>query len=575
MNEYTNNSRATGTHTPNEPGAGLAPDGRLETRALSPDGASPRLLAIGDSETADRVRQVLEGTLHAHLDTAADEQTALALMARRPYDLILLLAPPAGDAAAACRRLRAANQQVPLLVLATAGGEGDLIATLAAGADRYLERSVKDVELRAHCAALLRSYGSVAATDVPVAAVPTTVAPPVARVPPALPTPASHRFRGIGGVLSWLRRRGGHTGMAAALVLAGALGTHALETNQTPTAVAASASTTAALTTVTAASIDAATEQAFAVAGPSVVYVENVGVGSGSGVIYDSTGDIVTNAHVVAGATTIRVTLASGKTYTAKLVGTDTADDLAVIHISTTGLPAAHFAAVGTYKVAQEVLAIGSPLGLQESVTSGLISALGRTVQEENGAYLPNAVQTSAPINPGNSGGALVTLDGTVVGIPTLEASDPQNNNGGAAQGIGFAVSSSRVTYIAKQLIATGTVAHTGRAYLGVSAADAATAQAQSPYFGGGFGGGNGGGATPATVQGALVEQVAAGSPADQAGLQQGDVITAVNSKTINGSDDLLSALANAKPGQTLTLTVNRGGTTLTVHATLGELPAS
>jgi S1-C subfamily serine protease len=318
------------------------------------------------------------------------------------------------------------------------------------------------------------------------------------------------------------------------------------------------------------------TQHAFAVASPSVVYVDSVGLGSGSGVIYDSSGDIVTNAHVVSGAQRLTVTLSTGKTYTAKLVGTDTADDLAVIHINATGLPAAHFATAGSYTVAQTVLAIGNPLDLQQSVTSGLISALNRTVQESNGAYLPNAIQTSAPINPGNSGGALVDLTGAVVGIPTLEATDPQNNNGGAAQGIGFAVPSSRVTTIAQQLISTGKVAHTGRAYLGVAAVDAQQAQSSQGggYFGGGgFGSGGQGSATTPSVSGALVQSV--GGPAAQAGVQQGDVITALNETAIMGEADLLTALARQKPGTTVTLTLNRNGSTMTVHVTLGELPAN
>src|SRR5437763_12472965 len=269
---------------------------------------------------------------------------------------------------------------------------------------------------------------------------------------------------------------------AAALVAIGVVGDRVVgpalgnpsATAATTTSPATVAAARGAAATGTA--FDATTEHAFAVASPSVVYIKNVGVGSGSGVIYDSRGDIVTNAHVVANAQTLRVTLSSGKTYTARVVGTDTADDLAVIHVQASGLPAARFASSGTYRVAQTVLAIGSPLGFQQTVTSGLISALNRTVQEPNGAYLPNALQTSAPINPGNSGGALVTLDGTVVGIPTLEASDPQS--GSTAQGIGFAVPSSRVTYIAHQIIATGRVEHTGRAYLGVGAVDATSARA-------------------------------------------------------------------------------------------------
>src|SRR5579875_849037 len=374
--------------------------------------------------------------------------------------------------------------------------------------------------------------------------------------------------------------------LAVALIAAGAIGDRALTmAHGSSTPVEARVPTVAQVARpVTAprpaparasmalsAALDAATEHAFAVASPSVVYIENVGVGSGSGVIYDPRGDIVTNAHVVAGAQALHVTLASGKTYTARIVGTDVADDLAVIHINAQGLPAAHFATAGTYHVAQTVLAIGSPLGLQQTVTSGLISALGRTVQEQNGAYLPNAIQTSAPINPGNSGGALVTLDGTVVGIPTLEATDPQNNNGGAAQGIGFAVPSQRVTYIAQQLIKTGKVEHTGRAFLGVAAVDAQ----QAPQQQGGFYFGQGGqGAQPTpTVAGALVQS--ASGPAAQAGVQQGDVITAFNGTPISGEDDLLTALAHQQPGAKVTLTLDRNGQTVTAHVTLGELPAN
>src|SRR2546423_8261776 len=308
---------------------------------------------------------------------------------------------------------------------------------------------------------------------------------------------------------------------AAALVAIGVLGARVVgPALSNPSATAASAprpaAVTAATTTTRPAAVvaaqgaattgtafDAATENAFAVASPSVGYIKNPGVGSGSGVIYDSSGDIVTNAHVVDNAQTLRVTLSNGKTYTARIVGTDTADDLAVIRINASGLPAARFATSGSYQVAQTVLAIGSPLGLQQTVTSGLISALDRTVAESRGAYLPNAIQTSAPINPGNSGGALVTLDGTVVGIPTLEASDPQS--GGTAQGIGFAVPSSRVTYIAHQIIATGRVEHTGRAFLGVGATDSTSAHTSA------FGFDNGGGR--AAAHRAAGAEVGAGGP--------------------------------------------------------------
>ncbi|HVA89478.1 MAG TPA: trypsin-like peptidase domain-containing protein [Chloroflexota bacterium] len=353
---------------------------------------------------------------------------------------------------------------------------------------------------------------------------------------------------------------------AAALLAAGAVGEHSLGSSGSPSVLADTASAPISTSASSASSYDALTEHAFAVASPSVVFIENVGVGSGSGVIYDSTGDIVTNAHVVASGSKYRVTLNNGKVYAATVVGTDTSDDLAVIHINASGLPAAHFASSGGFAVAQTVLAIGNPLDLQQSVTSGLISAVSRTVQEANGAYLPDAVQTSAPINPGNSGGALVNLNGTVVGIPTLEATDPQNNNGGAAQGIGFAVPSTRVTDIAHQIITTGHVAHTGRSYLGVGVGS--NSQSSGSIYGFGYG-------SQTPISGALVGNVAAGSPAERAGVQQGDIITAANGHSVSSGDDLLVALAHSKPGSTMTLTVNRNGTTLTLSVHLGELPAN
>jgi S1-C subfamily serine protease len=323
---------------------------------------------------------------------------------------------------------------------------------------------------------------------------------------------------------------------------------------------------------VSASAIDAATERAYAIAAQSVVFVDSVGSGTGSGIIYDARGDIVTNNHVVQGGSALKVTLSDGRTFTAHLLGTDAADDLAVIRIQASGLKPATFAQAGSYQVAQTVLAIGSPLGLKQSVTSGLISGLNRVEQEPNGSYLPNAIQTSAPINPGNSGGALVTLEGTVVGMPTLEQTSSQD--GASAQAIGFAIPSSRITSVANQIIATGKVQHTGRAYLGIAPSDA-TGGSSSPFGGGFFGpfgqGGNGG---QTSVSGALVQQLASDGPAAKAGVQQGDVITAVNGTRVSDAQDLLTILANQKPGNSITLTLNRNGSTSTVQVKLGELPA-
>jgi S1-C subfamily serine protease len=338
------------------------------------------------------------------------------------------------------------------------------------------------------------------------------------------------------------------------------------------------ASTSPQVTNVSASAIDAATERAYAAASASVVYVDNLKTGTGSGIIYDTRGDIVTNYHVVDGTTTQRVTLNDGRQFTAHVVGTDAADDLAVIRIQASNLKPATFASAGSFHIAQSVLAIGSPLGLKQSVTFGLISGLDRVEQEPNGAYLPNAIQTSAPINPGNSGGALVTLDGTVVGMPTLEQTSSQD--GTSAQSIGFAIPSTRITAVANQIIATGKVQHTGRAYLGISPTDATS---QSPFGGQGgnqspfggqwpFGGqGQGGGQS---VTGAAVSNVASNGPAAQAGVQVGDVITSANGTTVSSAQDLLAVLAKEKPGDTITLKINRNGSTQTVQVHLGELPA-
>jgi S1-C subfamily serine protease len=313
---------------------------------------------------------------------------------------------------------------------------------------------------------------------------------------------------------------------------------------------------------------DAATEHAYSVASHSVVYVVSKGVGSGSGVIYDSKGDIVTNDHVIDGATNLSVTLNDGRTFKAAVVGTDKVDDLAVIHINASNLTPASFASDGGYSIAQNVLAIGSPLGLKQSVTQGLISGLNRVEQEPSGAYLPNAIQTSAPINPGNSGGALVTLDGTVVGIPTLVQTS--SGDGTAAQDVGFAIPAQRVTLVATQIIATGKVTHTDRAYLGIDPQDASSAQS-SPF--GSFFGSGGQSQSPVT-SGAVIAQLSQDGPAAKAGLQQGDVIVQAGGQPITDAQDLLTVLASKKPGDSLSLKVDRSGQTMTVHVHLGELPA-
>ena len=176
--------------------------------------------------------------------------------------------------------------------------------------------------------------------------------------------------------------------------------------------------------------------------------------------MFDADGDIVTNNHVVAGSTKFSVTLADGQKLDGKLIGTYPAGDLAVIHVTGTNLQPATFGDSSKLVVGDIVLAVGNPLGLQSSVTQGIVSALDRKVPESKTVTLPNVIQTSAEINPGNSGGALVDLAGDVVGIPTLAALDPQLGDT-AAPGIGFAIPSNVVVDVAGQLIANGRVVTT------------------------------------------------------------------------------------------------------------------
>jgi S1-C subfamily serine protease len=189
---------------------------------------------------------------------------------------------------------------------------------------------------------------------------------------------------------------------------------------------------------------------------PSVVVIETAS-GLGSGIVFDTKGDIVTNNHVVEGSTTVTVTLADGQKLPGTVIGTYPAGDIAVVHVTGSNLQPATFGDSSKLVVGDIVLAVGNPLGLQTSVTQGIVSAVGRSVPESSKVTLSDVIQTSAEINPGNSGGALVDLAGHVVGIPTLAALDPQLGNSAAA-GIGFAISSNTAVDFANQLIANGRV---------------------------------------------------------------------------------------------------------------------
>jgi S1-C subfamily serine protease len=290
---------------------------------------------------------------------------------------------------------------------------------------------------------------------------------------------------------------------------------------------------------------------------PSVVLI-STGEGLGSGVVLDRSGNIVTNAHVAGSAREFKVQVPGDPApRAATLVGAYPPDDLAVIRVADpSGLRPATFGDSAKAQAGDVVLAVGNPLGLSGSVTSGIISATGRVVAEpasdgRAGATLPDAIQTSAPINPGNSGGALVTTAGQVIGIPTLTAAGAQGT--AQVQGIGFAIPANLARDIAHQLITQGKVTNSHRAAIGAQVGTV-TGQDGAPA-------------------GTGIVNVASGGPAEHAGLRAGDVIQAADGRPTPDAQALAGVLAAAHPGDQLTLSVIRVTQELTVKLTLGQLP--
>jgi S1-C subfamily serine protease len=344
----------------------------------------------------------------------------------------------------------------------------------------------------------------------------------------------------------------GAASLAAVTSCAGPVG----QTAPTPTAVA-SPSPAAVSSEIPqgALALESAYERVIKKVLPSIVQI-NAGSGLGSGVVFDATGNIVTNAHVVGDAEQLQVTLATGgQPRSAKLVGAFPAGDLAVIKVDDPqGLTPATFGKSAQVEVGQIVLAMGNPLGFSGSVTQGIVSALGRTVSNEGDGGVPttigDAIQTSAAINRGNSGGALVDLAGQVIGIPTLTATDPEL---GAANGIGFAIPSDTATDIAGQIIKNGKVVNTHRAALGVRVGTAVD-PAGNPV-------------------GVAVGDITPGGGADKAGIAKGDVILSVNGTPTPDATALSQTLAALKPGDQCKVEVlHPTGQTETVTVTLGEL---
>jgi putative serine protease PepD len=331
--------------------------------------------------------------------------------------------------------------------------------------------------------------------------------------------------------------------VAVATMLAGCGGSK--KPALSPPTTAAAQSRSSAETADTAKAIQNAFVRVVKDVSPSVVQIET-SVGLGSGVVYDSRGDIITNAHVVGTFKRFTVTLSNGERRPATLVGSFPPNDLAVVHIDGATPPAATFADSTKIAVGDIDFAIGNPLGFRSSVTQGIVSSLGRTVGEGNGVALASVIQTSAAINPGNSGGALVDLASEVIGIPTLAALDP-DFGGTPAAGIGFAIPSNTVKLIANQLIRSGKVTESGRAYLGVTVATLPTG-------------------------GVYVTSVKAGGPAAAAGVRPGDLIVRLEKTLVVTTDDLATALAQIKPGTTVSVNIDRNGKRRELRVKVGEL---
>ena len=301
--------------------------------------------------------------------------------------------------------------------------------------------------------------------------------------------------------------------------------------------------------TVSATSTDAALSphDVYERAKDSVAYITTQ-EGTGSGFVVSSDGYLVTNDHVVEGATQIKAKIGDGKTLDAKLIGADPSTDLALLKVSAGGLTPLELGDSTAVEVGDPAYAIGNPYGLDRTLTTGVVSALQRQISSPNGFSIDDVIQTDAAINPGNSGGPLFNTAGDVIGVNSQIESGGNAGGGQAGNvGIGFAIPSNTVKSVVSQLRSSGKVAH---AYLGVSTEDASGAGAQ-------------------------VGAVTSGGPAASAGLQPGDVITSLGGKPVDDSTALSTLVDEYKPGDSVELKLSRGGQQKTLSVKLGERPAT
>ena len=322
-----------------------------------------------------------------------------------------------------------------------------------------------------------------------------------------------------------------------------------------------------AIPSLTGNSSETLREVAIAKVKPSVVQINVTGITRrgerlrhGSGVVVDSRGYIVTNNHVVLEGESIEVVFADGrKIENVQVAGTDPIDDLAVLKIDPpANMVVATLGDSSKLQVGEDVIAIGNPLGIAETTTHGIISALNRSMLERYGPIIPNTIQTDAPINLGSGGGALADLQGNVIGIPTMIAVDPRFDT--LANGIGFAIPINQVKLIVPQIIRDGSVTHTGRAALDISSRNIDT-DLQSSY-------------DLSVDHGVFVNDIESEGPAARAGLEVGDVIVAIGGKAVDNQIALADVLATKAPGNKVSVSIYRGDQPMTLNVRLGELSA-
>jgi putative serine protease PepD len=341
-------------------------------------------------------------------------------------------------------------------------------------------------------------------------------------------------------------------GLAVVLVVAAAVGV-VVNNNKSTTTI-----TTSAATTEAACNVTSVAEREL----PAVVTIMAGGAtggGVGSGEVIRADGYILTNNHVIAAAAgggSLEVVFDNGDTASATLVGRDPLTDLAVIRVDKSGLQTISIGDSSDLQIGQPVVALGAPLGLSSTVTSGIVSALGRTVhvpgEGSSSALLVDAVQTDASINPGNSGGALVDCSGALVGIPTAGATTGET---GGSIGLGFAIPVNSALTIADEIMSTGSVTHS---FIGVQAQPlAASATGQSGQAGG-----------------LWIVSVVAGSPAASAGLHAGDIIRSIDGNPATSTDQLMALTLTKRPGDHVQVEYERDGKEGTVTITLGSRPS-